>query len=720
MAVEALRFACGSEQWRRERLWSRLRPDSTELAQARAALAEHDWSRADAALRSHFLRRAPRFLIHPAARDDVARAVHDLFPSAVENAVRRADQLGAGRYDLLGYRGLSFRHGGTEVDWHRDPVHGRRAPVRFWARVAYLDPQCGDHKIIWELNRHQHWLAFGRAAWLTGDRRYTAAVEAELKSWLDANPPLTGINWSSALELGLRSISWIWTLHFLASFEQNGETTCLVDLLLGLERQLDHVAGHLSFYFSPNTHLLGEGLSLYVGGRVLPELRRAAHWEQIGRAILIREAPAQVRADGGHAERSTHYHRYALDFYLLALAVARHTNDGAAGEFETTVSRLASFCRALADESGRLPTIGDDDGGLLFPICGRAPADASDSLWLAAALLDRPELAVGDPPEEALWMLGRDHVRRVRPCPRGVPTSQIFRASGYGVLRSSGGHAILDAGPHGFINGGHAHAGALSLVLSLSGRPLLIDPGTATYTTDGELRNRFRSTAMHNTVVIDRRPQAVPAGPFHWETRVEARVDVWRPGLRGVSADHVGAVEESDGSPLDYVEAVHDGYLPLIHRRAVLRMPDGLWLIADHILGTGHHQADAYWHLDPAWFLEEASASHTRLTHQDGFRAAIASSASERRTYYGGTEGLGWCAPVYGQIVPSCTLRFSTGGEAPLSLVTAIAAAPASVSLSLECAPVTSERADGWHRAAVHVQYGRWRRAGGVCRAATR
>jgi hypothetical protein len=479
VAEEALRFACGREMWRRSRLRSRVLPLSSDLVRAHAALARFDWPRANEALGSHFLHRKPRFLIDPAGRGDLSLTVRNRFPSALEDSVRRADQLRAGRYDLLGYRGLTFCSVDADVDWHFDPVHQRRSPVRFWSRVPYLDPRVGDHKIIWELNRHQHWLALGRAAWLTGSRGYTTAIAAELDSWLLANPPLAGINWSSMLELAFRSMSWIWAIHFLASFEHDRESTSLLDLLLGLERQLDHIARHLSVYFSPNTHLLGEGLALYVAGRVLPELKRAASWERIGRAILIREACEQVRADGGHAERSTHYHHYALDFYLLALAVARRTDDAAADPFAAVASRLASFCRAVADDRGHLPTMGDDDGGRLFPVCGRLPADASDSLWLAAALLGRPELAVSDPPEEALWMLGDDSVSRVEPGPRLVPTSQLFPDSGYGVLRSADGYGIVDAGPHGFLNAGHAHAGALSLVLSAGGHPFLIDPGTA-------------------------------------------------------------------------------------------------------------------------------------------------------------------------------------------------------------------------------------------------
>jgi hypothetical protein len=639
-------------------------------------------------LRLHYLRREPKFVLDPARRHLMSARATELYPSAAPDAARRADRVVDGRYDLLGYFDLSFDCGSGAIDWHCDPVHARRAPECFWASVPYLSPRIGDHKVIWELNRHQHWLKLGRAAWLTSDPRYPAAFANELHSWMVANPPLRGINWSSMLELAFRSISWVWALHFFAPFDALDETPWLVDLLLGLDSQLDHAARHLSFYFSPNTHLLGEALALYVAGRTLPELRSAARWANIGRRILLHEAQAQINRDGGHAELSTHYHRYALDFYLLALAIARRTKDPAANPFSEVTSRLASFCRAMAADDGRLPTIGDDDGGQLFPMCGRAPADASDSLALAAALLDRSELAVGDAPEEVFWMLGGSSAA-VAAGPLAQLRSHFFRDSGYAAIRSPDAHAIFDTGPHGFLNGGHAHADALSVVLSMHGRPLLVDPGTATYTMDPLLRDRFRSTVMHNTVVIDGRPQSAPSGPFQWASRAQGHMGLWHPAPR-----------------FDYAEAWHDGYLPLVHRRGLLHLHDGLYLIADHILGTGHHQAEGYWHLDPAWALDASSIACARLSHPDGLSAVMASSTPGRQEFRGDPQGFGWCSPVYGQLVPSLTLRFSQAAQLPMSLVTAIAVSPSRIDLSLESAAVHVEVADHWHRTAVSIAHG--------------
>jgi len=680
--AEGVAHAARSHRRRQERLRSLLLPASPELLEAQRALAQSDLQSAAGALRTHFLQRAPLFPIHPQSRHSITTAILAQFPEAAQDAARRGDRLLEGYRDLLGYRDLHVGSG-SEVDWHFDPVHQVGVPLDFWSRVPYLDPSYGDHKIIWELNRHQHWLALGRAAWLTGDRRYADGFRAEFASWLATNPPLTGINWSSMLELGFRAISWLWSTHFFVASEDDSDGTWLVDLLVSLDSQLNHISRHLSRYFSPNTHLLGEGLALYVAGRVLPELTRAASWANTGREILRAERTRQVNSDGGHAELSAHYHRYALDFYLFALAIARRTNDSCASEFAEVTSRLATFCRAIVGDNGFLPTIGDDDGGMLFPICGRAPADVRDSLGFAAALLDRPDLAMGIPPEETLWMLGGDTSRLKRHDMTRSVSSRLFPDTGYAVLRSPDTQTIFDIGQHGFLNGGHAHADALSIVMSIEGKPFLVDPGTCAYTINTERRNLFRSTAMHNTVTVDDRSQSIPDSPFHWKSTANATIRLW-----------------TSGAHFDAVEAEHDGYLPDMHRRVVVRDGSGLWLIADHVIGDGDHKMDVRWHLDRAWRLRQLGDNVVSVEHWDGIVARIASTGA--RTHIERGE-LSWRAPVYGQHLPALTATVSHSGRAPLSVVTVIAAGPTAETEKLAMQPldVTVDSVDHHHRIGV-------------------
>jgi hypothetical protein len=203
--LDRARAAVVQPRWDRRSLSAVLAP-LPELTPLRTALEAEDWDAAHAAAGRCLVESPQRFVIGPASREKLARDILREFPGSVADATARAERILAGEYDLLGYERLRFASPGREVDWHLDPVHQRRAPMTFWTTVPFLDPACGDHKIIWELNRHQHWLTLGRAFWLTGEVRFRERAVAELGAWLETNPPLTGINWSSMLELGFRTL----------------------------------------------------------------------------------------------------------------------------------------------------------------------------------------------------------------------------------------------------------------------------------------------------------------------------------------------------------------------------------------------------------------------------------------------------------------------------------------------------------------------------------
>ncbi len=650
--------------WRREHLLRALAIDGG-LASVRGALAKHDWAAAHTELSAHFAQAPQRFVVGPETKAAVIDRVRRGFPGSVRHAAREADGILAGKYDLLGYSGLRFDPLGADavVDWHLDPVHGRRAPRVAWSAVPFLDPSCGDHKIIWELNRHQHWLTLGRAFWLTGDAKYRGRCVRELRDWLDVNPPRVGINWASMLELALRSLSWVWALALFVDTEAASATDLpwTVDLLVGLDLHLAHIERHLSHYFSPNTHLLGEALGLYVCGLAVPQLAANARRADTGRRILLAEIGRQIGADGGHLERSTHYHRYTLDFYLLALIVARINRDPASVEFECVVSRLASAARLLADDRGRIPHIGDDDGGMLTPVTRRRPDDLRDSLAIAAALLGRPQLSIGRPPEEVNWLLA--HAGAHQPVTPGAHTpvrrvrlpSGALDDTGYYVSRTAASdHLVIDGGPHGYQNAGHAHADALSLTFSFRGQPLLIDPGTGCYTSDPDLRERFRSTALHNTVTIDGRPSSVSNGPFHWSRMANCRVDRWQ------TAD-----------AFDFFDGSHDGYHPLAHRRCVLLLHGDLLIVADIIEGSGTHTIAAHWHVDPRWSVKAAGSRAAFIRRRERVRMIVADGTIEAFTADHGA-GLGWHSPAYGRVEPATTLRVVRHGHLPMSILTII------------------------------------------------
>src|SRR5260370_8117850 len=86
---------------------------------------------------------------------------------------------------------------------------------------------------------------------------------------------------------------------------------------------------------------------------------------------------------------------------------------------------------------------------------------------------------------------------------------------------------VIDAGPQGAGRGGHSHADALSVQLTVGGEALLTDPGTFVYVDSTAERTRFRGTASHNTVKVDGLGQADPAGPFGGQGHPHPTVNRW-------------------------------------------------------------------------------------------------------------------------------------------------------------------------------------------------
>jgi hypothetical protein len=198
---------------------------------------------------------------------------------------------------------------------------------------------------------------------------------------------------------------------------------------------------------------------------------------------------------------------------------------------------------------------------------------------------------------------------------------------------------------------------------------------------DPDLRDRFRSTSMHNTVVVNGQQQSRPRGPFHWETAATARGFVWRAS-----------------EACDYVEGTHDGYTPLAHTRSVLALHGVGWLIVDHILGEGEADADASWHLARRWAAARGTERTVQLTWNEA-RTAIASTAPIHII-----EDVS--SPVYGIVEPSPTLRATAAGVLPLSFATFIAATPdVAIDLHLETAAITDLPPAPWHAAAFEVSW---------------
>jgi hypothetical protein len=574
--------------------------------------------------------------------DSILALIRQRLPGRAEEIINQAEKILRHRFDLLGYENLDY---GTRIDWHLDAVHGKHAPRKVFHKVRYLDfEEVGDSKVTWELNRHQHLVTLAKAYRLTGNARYADEILRQWREWQAHNPYPIGINWASSLEASFRSLSWIWTYQLLNG--SPGLPDFRDEWLRGLALHGRHIERYLSTYFSPNTHLLGEGVGLFFLGVLCPELAAAERWKTLGWKIILREAGRQVQADGFHFEQSTYYHVYALDFFLHSAILASVNNIPIPQGLEDTVDRMLTAL-SLLGRAGSPPSFGDDDGGRLFDPRRNRSEHLLDPLATGAVLFNRGDykFTAAGLPEETIWLLGAEGVQRwdnLEATPMTMESAALS-AAGFNLLTASqpATQLVLHAGPQGTQSGGHGHASALSVCLQSNGRSLLGDPGTYEYVGEGGNRDVFRSTAMHNTLRVDGANQAQTATAFSWKRLTQSKAEQW-----------------IQGKDFDIVVASHDGYQrfvpPITHRRFVVSLKNGVYLVRDVVEGQGKHQLDISWHLGP----------DLQLLRENVFRVKGASQGLALLP----AQAHGWveevrkeaCAPVYGQKAPMITLSFGT------------------------------------------------------------
>jgi hypothetical protein len=573
-----------------------------------------------------------------------------------EETVADAETILRHEIPLLGYGRLAY---GPEIDWHLDIVHGKRAPLRPWHQIPYLDFETvGDHKVIWELNRHQHLVTLALAAVLANETRFTDELVRQWRHWQEHNPYPLGINWASSLEVAFRSLSWIWVDRLLEGSEAAPERF-RKELRAALAANGRYILKYLSAYFAPNTHLLGEVVALFFIGAIYPDLPGARRSRSEGWRIICQEMERQVRADGLHFEQSIYYHVYALDFFLHARLLAQRNAVPIPAAFDRKLAAMFELLAAVS-AAGVTPGMGDDDGGRVFRPSRNRAEHMLDPLGAGAALFHRPgwKGAGRGLTIESILLLGPGGVREYLDLP-ATPRAARSRAcpdSGIYVLVSSEPELwqlTVDAGPFGYGNCGHAHADALSVQLAGAGAAWLVDTGTGSYM-EREARERLRGTRSHNTLEVDGVSHAVPDLPFRWKNPPHTLVERW---------------ENTPG--FDYLRASHDGYqrLParVVHRRHVARAA-GFWFILDEIGGEGRHELLISWHFAPGLEVREIAAGGLLAVDPRGRSLTLLAEGGEWQL----SIEEGSCSPVYGAILPCPIVRFRAACELPAWLATVL------------------------------------------------
>lgn len=536
------------------------------------------------------------------------------------------------------------------IDWQLDFRSGFRWSERDWYQHIRFGHLPGvDVKIPWELTRMQHLpsLALAYAAANEGSIGFSAPdiylreYRNQVLDFIATNPPRYGVNWVCPMDVAIRAVNILLAYDLFKSCNADFDSSFEEELSRSMRAHGAHIFGHLEWHpiVRGNHYLADLGGLLFIAA-YLPADEETNLWLAFSLSRLPPEIEYQFQVDGSNFEGSTCYHRLSADIVVYSLAASLSLSKKRLSILASSfpqlsekifgmqhpdtlrrISKIAKFLLDITGTDGRMPQIGDNDSGRfvkllpskLWPespidddldsrqtianiqilLTDGDPIDIVKSCLLEASIIRN--LASAN--SRINTFLDGEQFNFLRP-QVGSPPS-IFSDFGLYVYRLNAWILWVRCGSNGIFGyGGHGHNDMLSFEIVLDGARFFTDSGSYAYTACPELRNAFRSTIAHNTLVVCDREQ-----------------NNWPSGAAGVfSLGNCAQVNvlRADASGFD---GCHDGYGEL-HRR-YFSFGDDKIVCEDWF--DSRQASSIVFNLDPRVKILEISLefSHIKLLHGD-------------------------------------------------------------------------------------------------------
>ncbi len=422
--------------------------------------------------------------------------------------------------------------------------------------------------------------------------------------WVGQNPPGKGDGWEP-YPVSRRIVNWV-------KWAARGNTLsaqCCRSLAVQARWLTDRLEYHLL-----GNHLLANGKAMIHAGLCFDGVE-AERWYQRGIAIVERQIREQVLPDGGHFELSTMYHAAVLEDLLDLVNLHCAYNREPPTDWIESIERMQHWLQVMSHPDGDIAFFND----------------AAFGVTPTSAALVAYAIRLGLPPTKIMQ-----------------EAISVLAASGYVRCATGPVYLVCDCGAVGPDHlPGHAHADTLSFELSLAGQRVFVNSGTSLYGDDAE-RQRQRSTAAHNTVVVDGHDSSEVWAGFRVARRARARLQAATSTLPAI------------------VTASHDGYRRLPGRNEHSRQwtVDRQFLRIDDTISGQFRVADAYFYLHPKIEARLLDSRDVLLAWESGLSVRVAFDGASDVTVQSST----W-HPRFGVTVANQCIRARISGP---SLVTRV------------------------------------------------
>ena len=339
-----------------------------------------------------------------------------------------------------------------------------------------------------------------------------------LRSWWQENTFLSGVNWTSGAELGIRLISLAWIRRLLD--EWPGVAGLFERDALAL-RQIrwhqQYLAAFGSRGSSAGDHAIAEAAGQLVASCAFPWFRESERWRRKSALVLERRLARDTFPTGIGREPASDLQCFVIELGFVAAVEAGASGHPLRPAAWARLCALADSAAALVDRALRPPRHddGDEGSGLLLdpPTPNRRPS----TLALAEALVGRQDWWPPFSANAASSLVGALAGSRCQVEGRPSQRPSRFADAGITLLRTSGKDEIwcrCDGGPHGHRGiADRASADVLAVEVRYAGVDILANPGNFCY--HGERAWRSYSGRRSRATPPNSSPASPATGSLH-------------------------------------------------------------------------------------------------------------------------------------------------------------------------------------------------------------
>lgn len=389
--------------------------------------------------------------------------------------------------------GVNFEN--ADFNWNKDFNTQYVWKPSFYKRIKLRSFSMDkDPKFPLEFSRLNHLLILCLSNVKNEDKELYKDIIFQLQKWKEDNPLGFGMPWVCNMDVSLRAVNLVMISYFLLNDGAESE--------LFRERELFNslIYSHGVFIYDNlenknvynNNHYLSNLLGLLFVGVYFGNSKFGKKLLKFSIKELENEIRNQTNQDGTNFEGSTYYHKLAFEIFFYAMLFIEKNGLALSNEYKRILAEMYFYLKVIIKPNNEIPLLGDCDNGYVLNVNNYFSDYARKSISIIKIYEEYFRKSFNSDPEKEVF----------------ESNMYSFKEGGVYLIKSKTIYLLIRCGPVGTKGyGGHSHNDQLSFELNINGKDFFVDPGTAYYYGNHNIRNENRKTPSHNTLYYDKYEQ---------------------------------------------------------------------------------------------------------------------------------------------------------------------------------------------------------------------